>query len=101
MKPLFGAVALCLLATPVPVIAKDIQNACMRSDRPAASRALCSCIQDAANMTLSTKDQRMAADFFADPHQAQVIRQSDRRSHELFWERYKRFGETAEAYCKT
>lgn len=101
MKTLSGALVLCLLATPVPVIAKDIQNACLRSDRSAANRALCTCIQDAANMTLSTKDQKTAAGFFANPHRAQEVRQSDRRSDELFWERYKRFGEAAESFCRS
>ncbi|MEL7343916.1 MAG: hypothetical protein AAFN59_03535 [Pseudomonadota bacterium] len=101
MRTLSGALVLCLLATPVPVIAKDIQNACLRSDRSAASRALCTCIQDAANMTLSTKDQKTAAGLFADPHRAQEIRQSDRRSDELFWERYRRFGEAAESFCQS
>ncbi|MEM1388212.1 MAG: hypothetical protein AAF748_06060 [Pseudomonadota bacterium] len=41
----------------------------------------------------------MAAEFFSDPHRAQVIRQSDNRGHEVFWERYKVFGSTAEEYC--
>lgn len=101
MKTIIGAVALSFLALPLPALSKEIQNACLRSDRPAASRELCTCIQDAANMTLSTKDQKMAAGFFSDPQRAQEIRQSDRRAHELFWERYVRFGEAAETFCKS
>ena len=42
----------------------------------------------------------MAAEFFDDPHRAQEIRQSDRRSHEAFWQRYKNFGQTAEIFCQ-
>ena len=75
-----------------------IEQACLASDRP-KTRALCGCIQQAADVTLSGRDQRMAARFFADPHRAQVMRQSDRSNHESFWQRYQRFGATAEAYC--
>ncbi len=83
-----------------PTAAKDIERACMKSDRAAGNRAICGCIQDAANLTLTNRDQRLAATFFADPHRAQEIRQSDRRQHESFWQRYKNFGQTAEAYCR-
>ena len=44
-------------------------------------------------------EQNLAATFFADPHQAQVIRQSKDRSHGLFWERYKDFSALAKAFC--
>lgn len=77
-----------------------IEKACNSSDRKAASRSLCGCIQDAADLTLSRGDQKLAASFFKDPHKAQEIRQSDNSGHEAFWKRYKHFGQTAEAYCK-
>lgn len=76
-----------------------ITRACMSSERRAATPRLCRCIQRAANQELSRSDQRMAARFFRDPHRAQEIRQSDRPSHEAFWDRYKRFGSTAEEMC--
>ncbi len=79
--------------------AGPIERACMGSDRKAANRALCGCIQNVADHTLSGSDQRLAAKFFRDPHMAQEIRQSDQSSHEVFWKRYKQFGATAEAYC--
>lgn len=79
--------------------ANTIEKACVRSDRKAASRALCGCIQDVADMTLSNSDQKLAATFFKDPHRAQEIRQSDRSTHEVFWKRYKSFGATAQAFC--
>ncbi len=79
--------------------AGTIERACNKSDRQAANRSLCGCIQDAADMTLSGSDQRLAAKFFDDPHMAQEIRQSDRPSHEVFWKRYKEFGATAKTYC--
>ena len=76
-----------------------IERACLGSDRP-KSRALCGCIQQAADVTLNGRDQRVAAQFFADPHRAQEVRQSDRATDERFWARYRQFGATAEAYCR-
>jgi len=76
-----------------------VERACLGSSRQGASRALCGCIQQAANLTLSGSDQKMASGFFKDPQKAQDIRQSDRRTHEAFWQRYKQFGATAQAYC--
>jgi hypothetical protein len=77
-----------------------IRKACLTSNRSSGDFTLCNCIQDAANLTLSTKDQRLAASFFKDPDKAQEVRQSDRRTHETFWERYKSFGEMAETFCQ-
>lgn len=79
--------------------AGTIERACLASERP-KSRALCGCIQQAADVTLNGREQRQAARFFADPHRAQEVRQSDRVSDERFWARYQRFGATAEAYCR-
>ena len=79
--------------------ANQIEQACVRSDRPAANRALCGCIQDAANLTLSTGDQRRAAKFFKDPQKAQDERQASDGQREDFWDRYKRFGQTAGEFC--
>jgi hypothetical protein len=91
---------IALLFLPGAVAAGTIERACLGSERAAGNRALCGCIQNAADLTLSTRDQRRAADFFRDPHRAQETRQSARRSDEIFWERYSRFGETAEAFCR-
>lgn len=79
--------------------AGPIERACNQSARSGGNRALCGCIQQAADMTLNGSDQSRAARFFSDPHQAQEVRQSGRRSDAEFWERYKHFGATAEAYC--
>jgi hypothetical protein len=78
--------------------AGTIERACLGSDRP-KSRALCGCIQQAADATLTGRDQRIAARFFNDPHRAQEMRTSDRSGDEEFWARYVRFGMTAESYC--
>ncbi|MBV0911326.1 hypothetical protein KTJ87_02965 [Rhodobacteraceae bacterium ASV31] len=77
-----------------------ISTACARSERGAKTPAVCSCIQGVADVSLSSSDQRMAAKFFADPHQAQEIRQSDNPRHEVFWKKYVAFGEQAELYCR-
>ncbi len=95
----FAALAAALSAMAPVAEANVIKRACMKSDRQAANASLCRCIQAAADATLSRSDQRLASTFFEDPHQAQVIRQSDRRAHEVFWKRYRNFGETAEAFC--
>lgn len=96
-KTILAAALLALSATAAS--AGPIERACLKSDRKAATRSLCGCIQQVADMTLTGSDQRQAAKFFRDPHRAQEVRQSDRRAHEAFWQRYKRFGETAELYC--
>lgn len=80
--------------------AGPIERACLKADRKAASRPLCNCVQQVADLTLDNGDQRMAATFFKDPHRAQEIRQSDNSSHERFWKRYKAFGTSAETYCR-
>ncbi|RVT85580.1 hypothetical protein DXV76_07445 [Rhodobacteraceae bacterium CCMM004] len=98
MKKLF-LVSAVLVATAGVAQAGVIERACLKSDRKAANRALCGCIQQVADVTLDRRDQRLAAKFFRDPHQAQVIRQSDRRNHEIFWKKYRTFGRTAETYC--
>jgi hypothetical protein len=97
-KILITALALSLPAGSAP--AGDlIRNACLKAGRSGTSRALCSCIQDVADQRLQRKDQKLAASFFRDPHKAQEIRQSDRKSHETFWVKYKEFGYAAEEIC--
>lgn len=80
--------------------AGTIKQACLDSGRSAANTALCGCIQTVADRTLSRSEQRKAARFFEDPHQAQVVRQSDRASDERFWTRYKAFGASAQSMCR-
>ena len=94
-----AAVLAAILAT--PLFAAQIERACLNSERAQGNRALCGCIQDAANLTLTARDQRRAATFFADPHRAQEVRQSDSRSDEAFWQRYRNFGRTAETFCRS
>ncbi|MBK0326517.1 hypothetical protein I5535_04335 [Rhodobacteraceae bacterium F11138] len=87
------------VSIPVQVDAGVIDRACRTSGRTAATPQMCRCIQSVAKDSLSRTDRRKAAKFFQDPHMAQEIRQSDRRSDEVFWLRYKAFGERARLAC--
>lgn len=96
-----AAIAAFLFALlPAPADAGVINRACLNSNRDAASRGMCKCLQQVANQNLSRADQRLAASFFKNPHKAQKIRQSDRPAHERFWLRYKEFGANAAASCR-
>lgn len=102
MKKPMLALALMALALPLSATlaaAGPIESACLRSDRKAANRATCGCIQQVADMTLRGADQRRAAKFFADPDEAQETRVSKSDRDNEFWARYKAFGAQAEAYC--
>jgi hypothetical protein len=100
MKPiaLAAAVAAIFPMMTAGALAGPIERACMASDR-GGNRALCGCIQEAADLTLSGGDQRRAAKFFKDPEAAHATWVSQSSSDDAFWERYKSFGQTAEAYC--
>ncbi|WP_397542432.1 hypothetical protein [Roseovarius salis] len=82
-----------------PVAYGPITRACLSSGREGRSPRLCGCIQAAANQTLSRAQQRRSVAFYKDPHLAQQIRQSDRRTDRRFWEAYARYGERAEELC--
>ena len=99
MNRILIAAAAVVLTTPL-AMAGPIDSACVRTDRGARQPALCSCAQQVANQTLSRSDQRRAAAFFRDPHQAQEVRMSKRDSDNAFWTRYKAFASAAESYCR-
>ncbi len=94
---LLAAGALVCLQS-LPASAGVIDRACRQSDRPASS-SLCSCIQQVAEVSLSKSEQKRVAKWFSDPHQAQEVRMSDKRSDERLWERYKIFGQRAQKVC--
>lgn len=100
MKPyvLLAAAAAFFPVMSSVAVAGPIERACMASDR-GGNRSLCGCIQQAADMTLSGGDQRRAAKFFKDPEAAHATWVSQSKSDDAFWDRYKSFGQTAEAYC--
>ena len=93
------AATAALILTPILAEAGPISRACMASDSKSRSPQVCGCIQQIANRTLDRSDQRLAAKFFKKPQMAQDIRMSDNRQHEVFWKKYKAFGETASASC--
>ncbi|MCR9088433.1 MAG: hypothetical protein NXH97_17015 [Rhodobacteraceae bacterium] len=82
-----------------PAQAKQIERACVQSDRSAANRQTCRCIQRVADQVLTGSDQKRAAGFFRDPDKAQETRMSDRSRDEQFWTRYRAFGNSASAIC--
>lgn len=84
-----------------PVEAGKIERACLSADRKSASRSLCGCIQDVAGAMLSSSEQSRVVKFFKDPHKSQALRQSDRRSDEKFWQKYKQFGQAVSTYCQS
>ena len=98
MKSLTLVAALAIVLPAGMALSGPIERACMASDR-GGNRSLCSCIQQAADATLSGSDQRRAAKFFRDPEAAHATWVSQSKSDDAFWERYKSFGATAEAYC--
>lgn len=100
MKSIVLAVAAAALLPVMSTLAAagPIERACMASDR-GGNRALCGCIQQAADMTLSGGDQRRAAKFFQDPERAHATWISQSSSDDAFWDRYKQFGQAAESYC--
>lgn len=91
----FAALALPIMATTAS--AGPIERACRQAD--GGNRAVCSCIQQVADMTLRGADQRRAAKLMKDPDLAHEVWISKRESDDQFWERYKAFGEQAGAYC--
>lgn len=101
IKTVLGATAMALVISFVAGFAHagPIGNACMKSDRKAVNSALCGCIQQAADMTLSTGDQRRVAKFFNDPEAVQKVKLSDTDSDDAFWKRYRNFSDTAQGVC--
>lgn len=84
--------------TPQAGLAGPIERACLGSAR-APAPALCGCIQQVADATLTRRDQRAAARFFSDPGRAEDVRMSTRQSDNAFWARYRQFGSAAETQC--
>lgn len=96
------AAACAVLVTPLwlsAAVAGPMGKACLRSDHPEATRAMCNCIERVADQTLRVSDQRRAAKFFNDPDKAHEVWVSQSKSDDAFWERYLRFGTAAEEYC--
>lgn len=95
-----GLAALSVMIWAGAAHAGPISSACNQSPRTASTPALCSCIQQVADQTLRGTDQRRVATFFRDPDKAQAAFLSQKSVDDAFWERYKQFGEMAEASCQ-
>jgi hypothetical protein len=101
MKAVLSALALSLaVLAPAAAAAGPIETACNRSDRQAATRAMCRCIDDVAGRMLTRSEQRRAARFFRNPDEAQRVRASRDPGDSEFWRRYRAYGEAAEATCR-
>ncbi len=99
MKPMLFAAAFAVSIFPSISNSGPIERSCLQSGRDAANRAVCSCIQQVADQTLRGADQRKAAKLIGNPDAAHEVWLSKRASDDAFWDRYKNFGETAQAYC--
>jgi hypothetical protein len=95
------ATAALLVLAPLPALAGPIETACNRSDRAAATRSLCRCIDNVAQQTLTRSEQRRAARFFSNPDEAQSVRMSRTAADNEFWARYRNFGSAAERFCSS
>jgi len=87
------------VTAPHTVHAGLIERACRQADRTAATPTKCHCIQQVANASLSRTERKKVAQWFDDPHQAQVVRQSSSNDDERLWQRYKAFGKRAARSC--
>lgn len=81
-------------------VSGDIGQACVDAGRRDASPALCTCVQQVADQTLSNRDQARAVAFFEDPQMAQNTRQSDNAGDRAFWTRYRAFTDLAGQICQ-
>jgi hypothetical protein len=100
-KAIFLVGVLAIFVTPNVASAGPIETACNRSFRQAANPPLCSCIQQVANMTLRSSDQRRAAKLLNDPDKAHKTWMSKRSGDDAFWDRYTAFGDQAQALCSS
>jgi len=92
--------SLIALASCGPRVSGKLGNACMDGGRKAANAALCSCIQNVANQSLSGSDERRIVKFFEEPDLAQSTKASQSRSDDAFWDRYRDFTRASERNCR-
>lgn len=81
-------------------VSGEIGQACVDGGRRDASPALCTCVQQVADQTLSNREQARAVVFFEDPQLAQDTRQSSNASDRAFWSRYRAFTDLATEICQ-
>lgn len=76
-----------------------IGTACLNHRRTGATPARCSCVQAAANQTLSQAQQKRSVLFFSEPGKLQDIRQSSAPANARLWDAWQRFADTAQTLC--
>lgn len=76
-----------------------IEQTCLASARDAVNPTLCGCIQDIANIALSSAEQAIVHDFLLDPSKSETIRQSKQKQHRAFWQHYVAFSKLTARYC--
>lgn len=96
---LAGALAAFIMFSGHTAIAGAVQQACLTAASSKANYRVCRCIQNAADATLSHKEQSLAAAIIRNPDNVTEIKSSKRRAHEQFMQRYSQFGELAHAFC--
>ena len=76
-----------------------ISEACLFHGRAQATKVRCTCVQAAADLTLSPSDQARGARYFGNIDALQETRQSDAASDRRFWENWNVFADTARELC--
>ena len=79
--------------------AGPVARACMAADRSAASRSLCSCIEQVARPIFSPVEMKRIARLFQAPDLSQKLRASTRAADERFWAKYELWSQRAGAQC--
>lgn len=92
--PLAGVLA--ILAT--MSVAGPLGSSCLSSGR-SVSQPLCASIQNVADMTMSGRDQKLAARLIADPKKVEAIRGSASSRNRDFWAQYQSFADAAGSLC--
>lgn len=93
------AVGCAISFVPEGVHADVVRNACMSSKAKSKSVRLCSCIQAAADASLSNSEQKLTAKMIKDPELSQDVKASNSWRNERFWKRYTTFSQLAQKYC--
>ncbi len=99
---ILGALSLSTVAVPAQA-GSTIARACLSTPNGAAAPALCTCIQNVADKTLSAAEQAVGAQIFLEPHMSQEIRASANRGGAMdahFWQRWNDFGAKAASACQ-
>ena len=100
MRPI--AVLTCagavLAAVASAALAGPTQRACLTVERSPGPK-VCACAQAVADVTLSSRDQKLAASIIREPDLFQKYRKDKSRRAQGFVERYRTWGARVEEAC--